>query len=297
MFNCFKLKNNLIFNIFSNIILCNYSYNQEIRFSENSNFEIDSCFFSRNNFYNGYGGIIYCFQIISNMTLKNCIFSECSSERGGAIYFICETQGSNVELKKICCYNCYAEYYQFGIFKIFGNSIHSQNIELLSILNDNTQKESLEPFYISNGNINLKYFNTSKSSNRIASGFTIYSATKAEIKFSTIVENYVSDYTCIALYLNYNHYLSYLNVIKNNSPKLGVITNWAGNSVINNSIFYNNTNTLFYVRSSTLFVSNSVVFHISYNISDGVTATVESTNIFFDFEKNYLFNSFKYSFL
>ena len=117
---------------FFNLIKNNYFI-----FSKNERLQIDqyyyiysNCFFMRNNFFKGNGGIIYCKNKISNMNLKNCIFYSCScNEWGGAIYFDSNKEGSNVILNKICINNCFANYYyHFSYINTFLNSNNSYNL-------------------------------------------------------------------------------------------------------------------------------------------------------------------------
>ena len=277
----------------TNIILCDYLPNKEIRVLQNDDFIIDTCYFYRNTMYSGYGGIVYVSGVLSNMKLISCIFFECCcSIDGGAIYFYSQVSGTNVELNKICGNKCYVENtkkFQFGLI-LTPSNINSNNIcNFCSISNCNNKTNGYCSFNLYFGNISLNNLNSSKNINKQESGINIRDPSKFNSNFCSFINNNVSEYTCIFLHGDNNNYISYYNVINNNSPtNCGVITNNVGYYSINNSIFINNTNVLFYVYSGQLSILNSKISHDNNFIT--YQNTVSTFNNIFELTNTFLIN-------
>ena len=90
------------------------------------------------------------------------------------------------------------------------------------------------------GNISLTNYNCSKNINKWCSCIDIHGPDKFYSIYCTIVDNYVSCNTIIHLYSYKNNYLSYYNIVNNNSPNRGLITVCSGKYQLKNSIFLNN---------------------------------------------------------
>ena len=262
------LINNLKINLRSlEIIVCNNSYNQESR--DINLFEFDSCYFERNNMYNGKGGVIYLYNnnISCSMRINNCIFFNCSADdMGGAIYFFSKKFGSSfVELTKICGNYCYTDKlrtYQFGAIHVYQ---YTQNhIDLVSLSNCNHFHDVYITFMLHGGNMTVNNYNSTKNHNIQHTGLQIALATPLNAKFCTITENNVSMYSCILIEGNSNNFLSYFNIIKNNCPyDFGVVSCYFGFLQINNTLFLNNEDILFSTFSSKLYIFDCIINHLN----------------------------------
>ena len=246
--NFFYLKNkNLIFQDQNNLILFEYNY--------------FNCFFSRINIYSGSGGIIYAKDCKTIMKLINCIFYNCfSTEWGGAIYFYCNLKGTNVKLNKICASNCSSKYVQFARIVTFSNSNNIYDLISINLCGNNPIGYTSLKIQI--GNINFSNNNSSKNYNIAVSGISINHPTKLKSIFCTFINNYVSSNSIIFLESFDMHFLSFYNIINNNSPKdNSIIYVFQGEYIINNSILQNNTDILFSTYNGKLHVSNCIIIH------------------------------------
>ena len=274
-----------LFFLLSNIIIFDDTLSH---YAQKSIFNYSHCFFTRTILYNGndrpflsggFGGIIYCNDIKSNMNLNNCIFYQCScTGHGGAIYFRCDNEGTNVELNNICANNCFADWNQFAYFVTHLNSNNKFNF--LSVSNCNNICNGYISLSLQRGNIILNNFNSSKNFNIERSTFRIYSPTNFNSNFCTIVDNTVSEYRNLMLEGGLNNILSYYNIINNNNPSssYGIVTNWIGNFIINNSIFLNNINKLFYVHEGQLNIINCKIYHPIYTLFSTYSTGILLTN-------------------
>ena len=250
-------------------LFCDYLINKEIRFISNTDFQINICYFYRNNMYSGNGGIKYCSNIVCNMKLENCIFYNCScSGEGGGIYFWCNNYGTNVELRKICANYCFTDLgktFQFCCIKVY-NLINSLNLcSYLSINNCNKIFNGKISFYLYYGNITINNLNSTNNINKEYSGLYIEFPSIFYGIHNSIINNNISNYRNIMLQGNNNNKFLYSNFINNNSPLgYGVITIWDnGYFILDHCIFLNNYNILFYIYSGQLNVFNSKIYHLN----------------------------------
>ena len=73
-------------------------------YSLNNNIFLNNCFFSRISRFNGNGGIVSVSNINFKMSIIESVFYLCNStQRGGSIYYYCETTYSESILKKNMC--------------------------------------------------------------------------------------------------------------------------------------------------------------------------------------------------
>ena len=223
------------------------------------NYIFEYSYFSRINTINGNGGIIYLKHQKIDIKFKNCIFYYCScTEWGGVIYI---ENGNNIELLKISVSYCFASQCQFAYIETKNNSFY----HLLSINNCYNNTNGSFNSWIIGGNISLINYNSSKNINNCGSGIFIYFPYKFNSIFCTIIDNYVSDHSIIWLQSNENNYLSYYNIINNNSPSdCGIIYVYSGKYYLNNSILLNNKNTLFFTNNDgTLEIQNCQINHLN----------------------------------
>ena len=223
-------------------------------------------------FLNGNGGIIYCYNIICKMKLNNCIFYKCCCDsNGGAIYLSCFTNGTNVELNRICASNCFTNINQFSFISTFHSADCNNSAIFLSINNCNFNDKNYISYYLSYGNMYIKNFNSSKNFNKEISTISISRQNIFEGIFWTIVDNIVTEDKNVMLNGNYINILSFCNIINNISPlDNGVITIWYGSYIIDNCIFLNNKNTLFYVHKGELNINNCFINLININSHKGI---------------------------
>ena len=256
---------NLIF-LMRNIIECDNMPNKEIRFFNNTDFSIDSCFFTRNYVYIGSGGIIYCQNIQSRMILKDCIFLNCKcSESGGAIHFVGDKEGSQFNIYKTCASICSAPLHQFAYistYKTSDNEFNFTSINKCNILN--TGYYSLD---IKNGKLKFSNLNSSKNNNLADSSISIIQTESLFGSFCTISDNNSSSVVMNFNGINSNNIITNFNIVNNDSPykNSGVIYFVNSQCSISNSILLNNQDILFYVESGNgqVKIENCVIFHKS----------------------------------
>ena len=265
---------------FSNIMIeCEYFPNQEIRNFKDSNFTIDSCTFYRNHIFNGKGGIVFCKDIISNMNLNECIFSFCScNDFGGAIYFECPLEGTNVELTKICANNCWAEFGMFGYIIAHFKSKNSYN--LISLLNCYNKSKGVGSLGIGFGIIKLNNLNSSKNFDEIGSGIVCGNAYRLMSSFCNIAENMAHKGGIIVMAGNTSNFFLNYNIINNTAlGEFGIILLKDGIFSFQNIIFEKNKGFLlvsfgelhlidsYIVHENITFISNSITFYdLNYTI-------------------------------
>ena len=153
--------------------------------------------------------------------------------------------------------------YMVSIFFI-RTYLNSNNLfKFLSINNCNNISNGYESFCIYDGNNELNNLNSSKNFNKQTSGFSIIYPINLKCNFSTIINNYVYSHIIIFLKCNENTFLSYLNIINNNSPKFcGINFIFDGKSIFNNNIYLNNKNLLFSTNfKGKLILNNCQIFH------------------------------------
>ena len=214
-------------------ISCDYYPDKNYR-NFNSIFYINNCYFFRTHTYNGYGGIIYFYNMIVDLKISDCIFFNCSSNsQGGAIRIHCNTVGSKSEFIRNCGYDCFAsDQYQFALIAFHWTN--PNNASFISVSFCGRENNGRISFGIQGGNINLNNFNSSKNNNIDISGVSIGDPTFFNGKFWTIINNTVINQTIIRLsnYIVQNniHKLSFSNIINNNIITVGRII-----SVYNNA--------------------------------------------------------------
>ena len=253
-------------------------------YSNVNSLDLKDCIFSRVTLFNNKGGIIFITDISILMTISDCIFYNCSSIEGGAIFYSSTNDYSGCIINKTCSYRCYAQKYSF-LFKLI-NSNKNIFLKLNSISESpNYSFETVDLFY---GNQKIEFLNSSKNNCSYVAGFTESYSNQFYCYYSTFINNLLSQGIVNHFYGGNNNYLYFSNIINNNSPTRGIIDFHGSISNINNCIFYNNKNTLFNIySSSTFYINNNIISH-NFNIGT-LTNNNNNSNLFF---KTYLINHF-----
>ena len=246
--------------------------NNERLYNNNINYLIN-CIFCRTTTFNSNGGIILITSSNFNLLIELCLFHTIScTNQGGSIYFY---TNSNISIIKTCSYLSTAQSGQFSY--IFSTLFYQ--ISLLSITKSSINGN--EPLYANLGNHSFNYYNSSNNKAIYHSGILIINPIFHISKFSTFINNQVTNYVCIYLDngINFNYYY-FSNIINNNSPSVGVVylTNSAKYE-FNNCIFNLNQDKLFYIGSLSLILKNSKINHLLSQISYGSINT-ENNNTF-----------------
>lgn len=280
------IKINLYF--FLNYLLSNCidssNYLSNLRPYTNVSINLLNCFFTRFNLFNGgNGGIVYCYNQISNLYIGDSIFHLCSTNGwGGAIYFL-TINNVNCKLEKNCANYCFAGVNHFSYIAPL-TSLSNNECYLVSITKCSNQTIGTRSFQLHGGKITVNNLNSSYNINVHVSSIWIAYPSQFIGKFWTICNN-VAQSTTIFLHgsSGYN-FLTYSNIIKNNSPNSnGVITVW-DNGIYELNVCYliNNFNNLFYLQSGQLKINNCLInhdFHI-YISSTGIFSTFNNINLF-----------------
>ena len=255
----------------------------------NNNIYIFECqFFNLINLNKG--SSIYIETNNLNLLIESCLFSNCKSFQGGAIYCICISNGGIV-LNKICGFNCSTlniESYQFSFTKVTSiEKIHTFN--LISITkNINNGYHSL---LLDSGNQLIESLNTSYNFINRVSGIyflnpnsfiidRITSFNNSDIDGSNVAfsssntnngfiftSNFINNYN-LNYYLLYNHICitTFLNCFIKNNNAIKLIAVWTGSVTFRNCWLdrYDHTSTSpIFINTFTNFKNSFIITHFS----------------------------------
>jgi len=221
------------------------------------NINISNCFFSRYSSYSGNGGVIYVTVSSYLMNINYSMFYNCvCSQNAGAVYI----SSSNSCLRMICANKCSCGDTYVCHFAYLQASQINQ-VEYLSISNCSHSTFGHYPIRLDSGNQSFDNTNISMNHASTVSGIWIYSPSSFISSHCTFSNNKVSNYVCIYLHSTSGTiYMSYANIVHNNSPSIGVVYAWGvGSRKMMYCIFQNNQNTLFNLESGSLEVSHSFI--------------------------------------
>ena len=272
----------LLFSLNDNKIICDvgsgceYESIDQGRSYIDKNINISNCFFSRISLYNGDGGVINVNGGSYSMNVNNSMFYNCIANNYGAIYFY----STNSYLRMICANRCSASWFHFVYLK----TSQMNQFEYISVSKCTESNPGYYSFGLSLGNQNVDYTNSSMNNAFWGSGIYTWSPSSYNSSYCTFSNNKVSDKYCICLGSTSGIiYMSYANIVYNNSPSHGVVYVWgSGSRKMMYCIFHNNQNNLFFVESGSLEVSHSFISHSgSFSISTAVSTSINNsfTNI------------------
>ena len=249
-----------------------------------NNLNYFNCFFSRIINLNGSGGIIYCSQIKSNISLINCIFYHCGANgHGGAIF----AKYSNfVIIHSNCFRNCFGwRCPSYFIYDENPNLIRSSNINLTSeitnyILNCGSAAYSRELLYFSQNNISSMFTTEygvllcgSAKMIEIGNYFTFHNCTSP-----SFIAMYPSGFSQRNFFKNYNFINSYI------SSSIILFLHVISDLNISNCIFLNNVFTKMIsgqtINSCSLTLKNCN-FDFNYNSNIFIDCFIFDCNFFY----------------
>ena len=235
-----------------------------------------------NNPYNSQGGIIYNKDHNSQLIIIECIFYKCScNNHGGAIYYQSSQSNSGIIINKTCANECIANN-NYGQFSYLYTTNTFHNLNYLSICKCGNINNGYSSIYCREGKQNILSLNCSLNNCYCYSSIYIYNPNEFLGKYWTIVNNLVTQNTCIYFYSTGSNkrLLLNCNIINNNSPtNTGVFYLNSCELYIQYSIFLNNQNNLFYLESnSKLFLENNLINHNSGNLYSGSSLITNNNN-------------------
>jgi len=218
----------------------------------NANIEIDNCFFKRNNYYEGKGGIIFIDNEKFIMYIENCVFTLCfATDDGGAINCLC----SHSTLNRVCAYNCRSQSFHFGIIANTGQSI----ISFLSMAKCSNLTENVGSLRLFSGNHSLDHLNSSLNKAENHPSIGILSTDCFNTRFCTFCYNEAKSECFYFLFSHGN--ISFCNIIHNICPKSGVLTCNRGTCTMDYCVYNSNFYLLFQTYQGSFKVSNSYISH------------------------------------
>ena len=266
-------------------------------YSNSNIFYIFHCIFRRINTYNGngytswsstsdinsaHGGVIYFYQQLVSLSIFYCIFFKCSSTGvGGAIFYLCDINGSNSNISFTCVSSCWTispNDCQFAFISTFNHINNDIKCNYLSI-------NYLHKFYSNGINSILLYYgnqlykSSNTSNNNILSCPLNYIAKPNNYlsNFCNFINNPISGYRSFVFMSNSNNLISKCNIINNSSPtQHGVVTILDyGYYTFENCIFIKNNDFLFYIFSGSINLFNCYVSHLNSKFSNII---IDKTN-------------------
>jgi len=234
------------------------NYNQIVgRSYEQSNFNVSNCFFQRFGQYSGSGGVCYISTQSASysMFISFSTFIDCKvSSYGGAIYFYSETTGFSI-LKSVCGYNCSSNYGHFAFLRT--SSSMKNEIDMVSSSMCYGSRYTIRFLFGQQRTSNL---NLTLNSAGLTSSIQFYGPHSIDSSFSTIVRNNATTSMCIES-TGTSGLLTYMNIIKNISPSLGIVTVSSGRYNYSSCVISDNQGILLHCESSLLMVLNSYIDH------------------------------------
>ena len=233
------------------------------------------------SFFNLSNSAIYFSGSILNLLVDNSLFHSCiTSNRGGGIFF---SGNGNVVCNKICGYNCYSISTTriTGQFIVLSTSLNNTNEFHMSTIIKCPYFSSIHfsPIHIISGNQKMNNLNISLNIENSLSAFQSLLSHTFSGKFCTICNNIVSDQQCLNFHGGTGRYISYFNIITNNSPNAGIVLLFDNSGIVFEfCIFMDNSNILFFISSGSLTIKNSNILH---------TGLLSSGAVIFNSNKGY----------
>jgi len=237
-------------------------------------FIVDGSCFSLS--YAGSGGCIYLYNIISYLTIRNCVFWNCiTGSNCSAIHF--ESKNGQCITEKVCAFRCYSTkargHYMFGFFLTKSNL---SNFLCWSSIVQCAPDASIVRFHsmrFEDGIQKLKYNNVSSNSLTRYSGISNNNTKTFELSYSTFSNNLDVEYCCLRLDSGTgDRTVSYTNIV--NCTQIGssfgiILLQFNGEYNITNSNLQKNNAVLFYIISKSLHVRNCNIDHVTSKLYVG----------------------------
>jgi hypothetical protein len=237
-----------------------------------SNLYVFRCLFIGCSSSNAGGALSITNTAVSNMLIESTSFFTCtsSSRYGGAIHIDNSNSGQSV-LYSVCAYNCYCtnsdSYGQFTWIGVKNDALSKNYINYSSIVRcvgagsspTNTLCQTRGKMCFPSVNISMN--RCYQRSGILCHPYKNASAITCYISFTTVADNYASDYNCIwSEYPNTKTEIKYCNIIRNSQGSLSSIgTIYIGGSldIANSCILANSANYIFYGASTATFTISS----------------------------------------
>ena len=274
----------MLLNLFRNICPINFNILNNQRYFENIEINLNNCFFTRINNFNGNGGIIYVSQIVCNLIILESTFYSCiSNGEGGAIYWISETNSNSI-LKKICSNSCITTsgfHHQFSYNRV-PNNINYENSMTLGSLTNSSNDNSYRIIMLRYGNVT--YSSTNCSNNNLYHTIVRFTYSNHVFgNYNTLFNNKVI--------LSLNFYISWSNIVENSfiysnfvnlsSPTEAIILMDYSSLIFSDCLFINNRDILFWkYGTGSILVKNCIINHLTNTLtSNEVTLQNNSLNL------------------
>jgi len=249
----------------------------------NENIDVRNSVFS--NLSSDYGGAIYCLDKVSQISVIQTQFYACFSQSyGGAIYI--KSDNAALNLRFVCGSFCYSNGYagQFAYVSLGTLKEFVSNYVSLSRSSPFLQVGN-SPFRILNCYVTIFNNNISRNIVTYTSSIGIEVATKANFCYSTIIDNKADSRVCSILAGGIFN-ISYLNIINNthSATTRGVIENWNGaKSSLTMCIFSINSSPLFYIESGSITLKNCCMDSFTYTLTKPtcISTTIGQTKTFY----------------
>jgi len=223
------------------------------------NLSIYGCLFSRNNEYEGSGGIIHLKKVQCQLNINSCIFKHCSSKGlGGCLFFEgSEKENTFLIMSKTCIYSCFSSEYK---------NAHFAYIVLTSKWDNVTKFDSC--------------IITKCAPFSIGKGFLDITATLASITSSNFSNNMNNQMGCVRSGYSFQFECKYI-LASQNGPSSIFYYETTYNSVLDHVCFINNFISESHFIIEILSSMNKVVF-CSFINNTGSTARQVSSTLIFD---------------
>jgi len=265
-----------------------YGYRPEIVITSNSRITIEKggvfivdCFF--NGMVSSTNGGAICISTSQNIQiLIGCtVFNNCSSlSMGGALSFLCNSQGEII-LKQVCAYRCYTggtELEYGGQFCYIyaashrNNQIYDSSVTKCAFETGNSRMGSV---YLSGGNQVVKSFNSSHNLLASYASYFLKGYRSLLISHSTSSSNNANRGICNWIgYGEGTGLVLYCVITQSTSQNFGLFRNNNASTIIQYSVFYQNTGILFSIPLGSLFVKDSYI-----DIITQIDTTISTKNI------------------
>ena len=288
--------NNIYFDFFNNensFTLINIS---NIRYNTNyENFFLINCIFISLNFINSNGGAIsVSLSTKSNMLINSCSFFNCNvgnSCLGGAIYFVSSNYGE-FYMTLTCGNKCSTGSSSNGQFCFVTVSINKRNYHYMNSINlcaNEYGSQRYQSYRVTSGEQNVNSLNSSNNLIVATSGFSTYSPTFLNLKYSNFMNSKTSIFVVLNILEGFNNTINNINLINNSQidNSYGIImcgqqTTHICNLTILNSIFLNNNGKLFSCGAlSNFFIKDCSIDNINPTVSGGNIILLNNNNLTF----------------
>ena len=266
-------------------------------------FLISNCLFHRLNNYVGnggtthtsstdnninHGGILYIYNMYSELFINECTFAFCFSVYGGAIYYHSEIDNSQTFINKTCGFSCGSQNnygHLFAAIIIKQNNNYHIDFKMVSLIKCAPYPYSgYHSMFLGNGNQNIINLNSTNNNVIENSGFRSNNPYNLLIQYSSFVNNNSSN-MCVSIYNCFNFSnIKNNNFLLNNSPSNGIIS-ILDNGILNieENIFSENYNLLFYFNSLCLIILNNNKINNNLNFLFNLNINKINNNIITNF--------------